>query len=291
MNYKIFISALLFLFVFPSEIITSQELIKVKNDIYMYQGKGGNIGLDFGEDSILMIDDQYEEGIENVIKTIKQKSNQPIKFLVNTHHHGDHTGGNIAITNEGATIFSHDNVRKHLEEKINNSSDSINEGLLPTITFSDDLTFYFNKEKILIFHVHQAHTDGDAIVYFTNSNVIHTGDTFFNGKYPYIDLNSGGSIQGVIDTMNKVLMIANDETKIIPGHGNLATKKELEFSKEMISYLLKEVSKYHQQNKTLEEILAIKEMTKKYDDLGYGDGFITSEFMIKTIYNDISKEK
>src|SRR5690606_31952762 len=163
------------------------KTIKVSNKIYMLQGKGGNIGLSFGNDGIFMIDDQYAEGIEQIQKDIKTISKNPIQFLVNTHFHGDHTGGNAVLAQQGTIIFSQENVRTRLQGMIAEEKKKIPQEILPVVTFSEDLTFHYNGEKIYVFHVHNAHTDGDAMVYFTDSNVLHTGDVFFNGKYPFID--------------------------------------------------------------------------------------------------------
>jgi glyoxylase-like metal-dependent hydrolase (beta-lactamase superfamily II) len=268
------------------------KLLQVEGNIYMIEGKGGNIGMIYGNDGILLIDDQFEEGVPDLLKDIKGVSKKPIKYLVNTHHHGDHTGGNALIAKEGAIIFSHDNVRDRIVEKIRLSNDvKIDTDNLPVITVSDNMTFHFNGEKILVFHAHNAHTDGDMMVYFTNSNVLHTGDILFNGKYPYIDLESGGSLDGVLDALDQILMIADEDTKIIPGHGKLATLDDVKFTKSMLGYLMKRVTHFIINFKSEEEIVAMKEITKKYDDKGYGDGFISTEKMIRTIYKEVSAKR
>lgn len=292
-RYKILFTFL----IFTSSICFSQkenssELIKVANSIYMIKGKGGNIGFCYGKDGVFMIDDQFEKGIEDVISKIKSIHDGPIEYLVNTHHHGDHVGGNTTLAKNGTTIFSHKNVRKRLLNTENATSENKRDYQLPIITFSEDMTFYYNEEQIMVFHVHQAHTDGDALVYFSKSNVIHTGDTFFNGKYPYIDLNNGGSVQGVIEALKKVLMIADEDTKIIPGHGNLATIKEIKFAISMLTDLWDKVYKQYKLQKTEDEVVAMKDITAKYDAKNYGkDWFISTEKMIRTIYQDIAKIK
>ena len=263
------------------------KLINVKGNMNMLQGKGGNIGIIHGKDGIFLIDDQFEEGIPDLLKDLKGLSKKPIKYLVNTHHHGDHIGGNALLAKEGITIFSHKNVRDRIKEKMTDETEKIDRDILPQITFSEDITFHFNGEDILVFHVHEAHTDGDVMVYFTNSNVLHTGDIFFNGKYPFIDLESGGSLSGVLNALNKILMVADEDTKIIPGHGNIGSINDVKYSRAMLVNIMKRVTHHIVNLKSVEEILQMKEITQKYDDKGYGDGFISTEKMIRTIYKEV----
>ncbi len=267
------------------------KLIKVSNKVYMLQGKGGNIGLSFGNEGIFMIDDQYADGIEQIQEDIKAVSDKPIKFLVNTHFHGDHTGGNQALAENGTVIFSQDNVRTRLKEVLQNATTKITEKSLPVVTFTEDLSFYFNSEKIFIFHVHEAHTDGDAMVYFTRSNVLHTGDVFFNGKYPYIDTEHGGSLKGVIAALTKALTVINEDTKIIPGHGDIGTPKDLQNTINMLETVYKRMSTKFVSRKTEAEILASTELTEEYDEQGFGEGFINTEAFLKMVYSEISKER
>ena len=269
----------------------TSQLIKVTESIYMIHGPGGNIGVCIGNEGVFMIDDQFEKGIEDVILKVKSLNDGPIKYLVNTHHHGDHTGGNSTLAKNGTTIFSHMNVRKRLMGSEDSSSENQRDYKLPIITFSEDITFYYNEEQIMVFHVHNAHTDGDALVYFSKSNVIHTGDTFFNGKYPFIDLTNGGSVKGVIEALKKVRMIADEDTKIIPGHGALATLNEVNFTIDMLTDLWNQVYEQFKLQKTEDEVVAMKNITSKYDAKNYGDGFISTERMIRTIYKDVAKIK
>ena len=202
---------------------------KVTDHIYMLQGAGGNIGISTGKDGVFMIDDQFAPLSEKITAAIKTISDQPVSFLVNTHFHGDHTGGNANFEATGAMIVAHDNVRKRLA-----ADPKTADAGLPVITFSEDATFYQNGDDVFLTHVHHAHTDGDALVYFAQSNVLHTGDTFFNGNFPFIDTNRGGSIQGDIDAAKKGLMLINEDTKIIPGHGKLATKADYQKYHDML---------------------------------------------------------
>jgi len=168
---------------------------KLTDNIYMLQGAGGNIGVSVGEDGVFVIDDQFAPLSKKILTAIKALSDKPLKFLVNTHYHGDHSGGNENMAKAGAVIIAHDNVKKRLETKQNDGSTTPKEAL-PVITFNDKLNITINEESVAVFHVSNAHTDGDALLFFTESNVLHTGDTYFNGRYPYIDLNSGGSVKG-----------------------------------------------------------------------------------------------
>ena len=170
---------------------------KLTERVYMLEGAGGNIGVSVGDDGVFVIDDQFAPLSEKILTAIKTISDKPLKYLVNTHYHGDHSGGNENMAKAGAVIIAHDNVKKRLVEK-----ESPKEAL-PVITFNDQLNISINNESIAVFHVANAHTDGDALLYFTESNVLHTGDTFFNARYPYIDLDSGGSVKGYIEAVKK----------------------------------------------------------------------------------------
>lgn len=267
------------------------KLINVNNKIYMLQGEGGNIGLSFGNDGIFMIDDQYADGFEQIQKDIKTISKKPIQFLVNTHFHGDHTGGNAALSQTGTVIFSQENVRTRLMGMIAAEKKKIPQETLPVVTFSEDLTFHYNGEKIYIFHVHNAHTDGDAMVYFTDSNVLHTGDVFFNGKYPFIDTENGGSLKGYIDGIGKALMIINEDTKIIPGHGDVGTYKDLQQASDMLSIVYKRVRGQYTNKISEDAVAKMTDLTKEYDAKGYGTGFISKEVFLRMVYKEIAKER
>lgn len=249
-------------------------------NIYMLEGSGGNIGLSIGEDGVLIIDTQFAPLTPKILKAIKKLSDKPVKIVANTHHHGDHTGGNENLGNAGATIIAHDNVRKRLSEK----SPKI---ALPVITFNDKLNIQINNEQVAIFHVEHAHTDGDVMLYFTESNVLHTGDTFFNARYPYIDLSSGGSVEGYINAVKSGLMVVDENTNIIPGHGNLANKAEYKTFLNMLETIKTSVLDEIKKGKTEDEVGANGLITKFYDDLGYGDHFINSEKMRRTFYKSL----
>ena len=303
------------------------SMIKVSDSIFMFKGKGGNIGVCKGEDGVLLIDNQFAAVTPEILRLVSSISDKPVQFLVNTHHHGDHTGGNINMLNAGTVIYAHDNVRQRLlnadkrkfmeeqeagftkmvkeleasgndakaQEKVKEGNKAVPDfvppkNTYPTITFSEDLTFHYNGEEIMVFHVHNAHTDGDVMVYFTESNVLHTGDVFFNGKYPFVDIKSGGTYNGYIDALSKALMLIDDETKIIPGHGDLGTKADMTFSRNMMVSLRDRVAFQYLSKKSKEEILAMKEITTEFDAKGFGDGFISTEKFIELIYDQTQRK-
>ncbi len=267
---------------------------KITESIYMLEGQGGNIGLFIGKDGVFMIDDQFAKLTPKILKAIKEITNKPVKYLINTHWHGDHTGGNENMSKEGAVIVSHKNVRKRMSVETvvrGKTRPASPKAALPIITFTEDMMIHFNDEDVLISHVHNAHTDGDAHIYFTKSNVIHMGDTYFQDKYPYIDLNSGGSIDGYIASAEKALLMADDDTVIIPGHRALSNKKELTAYKNMLVALRNTVKAKIAMGKTLEEVKTDTSITKEYDDKKYGDWFITGEGIRETIYKSLTTTK
>ncbi len=303
------------------------SVIKVTDSIFMLKGEGGNIVVSIGNDGVLMIDSQFAEATPYILQRVSRLSSKPVQFLINTHHHNDHTGGNKNMIDNGTIIYSHDNVKKRLIEEVerkaqrdqliafeqkaekiskdeNNSNsdekakESVkdisqfmnNDNIFPMITFSENLTFHYNGEKIIVFHVDNAHTDGDVMVYFTNSNVLHTGDAFINAKYPFIDIENGGSFAGNLNALSKILMIADKDTKIIPGHGDISTIKDVKYTQNMISFLTKRIAFHIVSKKTEKEILQMKDLTKEFDNKGFGDGFISTEKFIKALYKDIAKK-
>ena len=257
---------------------------KVTENMFMLVGAGGNIGISTGDDGVFMVDDQFAPLSEKIQAAIATISDKPVKFLMNTHFHGDHSGGNANFEAKGAMIVAQENVRKRLAES---SKDG-----LPVITFSDDATFYMNGNDIFLTHVHHAHTDGDALVYFTQSNVLHTGDTFFNGRFPYIDIRRGGSLEGDIAAAKKGLLISNDDTKIIPGHGTLATKTDYQNYHDMLVGIQKNVSEAIQNNKTEDEVAAMESLTSQWITDAEAEGqFIDGPKMRRTAYQSILAAK
>ncbi|PWH84213.1 MBL fold metallo-hydrolase [Algibacter marinivivus] len=257
---------------------------KLTDKIYMLEGQGGNIGISTGEDGVFMIDSQFAPLTPKILDAIKTLSDKPIKYLANTHHHGDHTGGNENISKLNAPIIAHDNVYKRVKNNPKQSDAS-----LPVITFNDKLSLYINGEQVIIFHIDNAHTDGDALLYFTKSNVLHTGDTYFNGRYPYIDLKSGGTVNGYIKAIKSAMIFVDDNTKIIPGHGKQSNKQEYTTFLNMLETLKNKVETEISNGKTEDEVVSNTNLTKTYDDLNYGCCYISSEKMRRTLYRSLKR--
>lgn len=263
---------------------------KVAEGLYMLEGAGGNIGLSVGADGPFVIDDQYAPLAPKILAAIAEVTPDPVAFVLNTHWHGDHTGGNEAMGAAGALIVAHDNVRSRLKDGQIRSSGQTTPpapaGALPVITFSEALTFHWNGGEIRAFHPPRAHTDGDAIVHFTKLNVIHMGDVFFNGNYPFVDLDSGGDLDGYISAHDLVLSMANDRTRIIPGHGPLASKADLQRTRDMIAQVRLRVAALIERGLSEEEILAAKPLADL--DATWGGGFISGEAMTRAAYRSLS---
>lgn len=258
---------------------------QITEQVYLLQGAGGNIGILTGPDGVFMIDDQFAALSEKLITAIAEISEQPVRFLVNTHHHGDHTGGNENFEDQGALILAHENVRERLKEKATDSTAGI-----PVITFNDQLNLHINANDVMVLHVHNAHTDGDALVYLPQSNVLHTGDTFFNGMFPYIDLSSGGSVDGDIEAAEKGLSIINENTQIIPGHGNMANYQDYSNYVSMLKSIRENVQQKMDQGATEEEIALDESLTSEfYTDKEASEFFINGEKIRRTFYKSLKK--
>ncbi|MBM4184328.1 MAG: MBL fold metallo-hydrolase [Gemmatimonadetes bacterium] len=208
--------------------------VQVTQGVYMLMGPGGNIGVSAGEDGVFLIDDQYAPLTEKILAAVRAISGEPIRFVLNTHWHQDHTGGNENLGGTGAVIVAHDNVRTRMSVDqvltFGGQSRAIpaSPGVaLPVVTFAEDVTFHLNGDELHAFHVDSAHTDGDAIIHFGGADVVHMGDTYFRTGFPFIDLSSGGSIDGLIDAVDRALAVMSATTKVIPGHGELATRADL----------------------------------------------------------------
>ncbi|MCK5442416.1 MAG: MBL fold metallo-hydrolase [Maribacter sp.] len=257
-------------------------------NVYMLTGQGGNIGIYIGQNTIFMIDDQFERLSNQIKKAIGSLTDQPISFLFNTHMHGDHTGGNAKFNSKITTVVAHDNVRKSLNERLL-KDEKLSSNILPEVSFSEDITFYDGDETIMAFHVHDAHTDGDAMVYFLNNNVLHMGDTYFAGRYPYIDLNNGGSVDGYINAQKKALLLINNETKIIPGHGRPSNKKELETHVIMLEDIKSKIIAEINAGNSLEMVKSNTILLSSYDKT-HGNGFINPERIREIFYRSLKKD-
>ena len=225
------------------------KTIHVAKNVYMLQGSGGNIGVSVGEDGTLIVDDQFAPLAPKILEALKKLNPNKPRYVLNTHHHGDHTGGNPQFGRD-SEIIAHSNVRKRL------LAAKLEKAGLPVVTFDDSLSVHFNGEEVKIVHVPPAHTDGDSVVYFTGANVIHFGDTFFSGRFPNIDLNGGGTVRGYIKGVSKALETTPADAKLIPGHGPLSTIKELKDLHEMLVETSSIVQKAIDAGKTLEQVKA-----------------------------------
>ena len=265
---------------------------KLSDSIYMLVGSGGNIGLSVGPDAVFMIDDQYAPLTPKIEAAIKAITSKPVTFVINTHWHGDHTGGNVNMGKAGAIIVAHDNVRKRLSSEqfidfFRGKVEPMAKEGLPVVTFSQTMNFHLNGDDIAAFHVPNAHTDGDSIIHFKKGNIVHMGDTFFNGFYPFIDYSSGGTPDGFIAAAERVLALSDDQTKIIPGHGPLATKADLIVYRNMLVSTIGKIKALVKQGKTLDEVVAAKP-TAEFDER-WGKGFVPPAHYIEMITKGLPK--
>ena len=263
---------------------------KITEQFYMLVGQGGNIGIFIGDDAVFMIDDQFAPLTPKILEAIKKITPKKVSYLINTHWHGDHSGGNENMAKEGALIFAHDNVRKRMSKESTRRGRTIPASpkeALPVITFDKDISFHINGDDVLATHIHNAHTDGDALIYFANNNVLHTGDSYFQKGFPYIDLTSGGSIDGYIEGIEKMILLIDDETKVVPGHGEVSSKAELKTYLEMLNILKSRVLAEIKKGKTLEEVKADTSITKGYESQGW---WISAERIRETIYSSLKNK-
>ena len=268
---------------------------KLTDRVYILFGAGGNIGVSVGDDGAFVIDDQFAPLSEKIKAAIAQLDPKPVRFVVNTHWHTDHTEGNEKMSQGGAVIVAQDNVRKRMsvEQALGRGGQTTRvpaspHAALPVLTFAEDVTFHVNGDSMRVIHVAAAHTDGDAIIHFTKANVIHMGDTFFNGRYPFIDLSSGGSIDGIVAAADKGLSLANDDTKIVPGHGAVGTKADLQEYRRVVGTIRDRIAKMVTAKKTLAEV-AVAKPTADFD-AKWGKGFITADLMVDQVYASLTKK-
>lgn len=259
--------------------------------LYMLEGEGGfvggNLGLLTGEDGTVLIDDGIEPLAEEMLAAVNELAGVPVDFVINTHVHGDHIGGNAAVHASGATIVGHDNVwQRLLDGSASADGNPAEEGAMPEITFSDSVTFHLNGHEAFVFHLEHAHTDGDAAIHFQEADVIHTGDIFFNGLFPFIDLGSGGSIDGYIAAQEAILARTGAETRLIPGHGPLAGKAELEAAHAMLVEGRSRVLQLIEEGKSEAEVVAAKPLAPY--DADWSWDFIDTETMTRTFYRGLS---
>jgi glyoxylase-like metal-dependent hydrolase (beta-lactamase superfamily II) len=264
---------------------------RVAGNVLMLEGSGGNIGVTTGPDGLLIIDDQYAPLAEKIRAALKEINNSGrLRFVVNTHFHGDHTGGNAAFATE-ATLIAHANVRKRLAAGSNVPGrvvPSASKEALPVITYENGVSIHFNGEEIRVIHFPAGHTDGDSVIFFPTSNVIHMGDDFFAGRFPFVDIDSGGSVEGLIRNVSDIIQKAPADVKIIPGHGPLSTIADLKTYHEMLRETSDLVRVRIQQGKTVEQAKA-EGLPEKWK--AWGTGFISTDRWIETLYRSLKTGK
>jgi cyclase len=248
-------------------------------------GAGGNIGVSYGEDGTILIDDQFAPLTPKIEAAVSALGAKPVKFLINTHWHGDHSGGNENFGKAGAIIMAHDNVRVRMATDQQTGFGPVKaspKAALPVVTYAEGLKLHLNGEEVRVVAVAPAHTDGDSIIHWTKSNIIHMGDLFFHKmSFPFIDRSSGGDVRGVISAAAKALTMADDATKIIPGHGEVASKAELQAYHDMLTGIVGKVEAAIKAGKSVDEVKAMKPAE------GYGvnpSGFITADRFVETVY-------
>ena len=262
------------------------EPVQVSENVYVLFGSGGNIALVTGENQNYIIDDQFAPLSDKINFTIQQINPNPVAYVLNTHWHGDHTGGNANFAMNGATIIAHDRVYDRLktgQQSARRNTPPAAIEALPTISFSDQLKLRYREDaEIHAFHVNDAHTDGDSFYYFVTENVIHLGDNFFNERYPYVDISSGGDIDGMISNLYMAASMIDDETVIIPGHGKVANKRQLIDYANLLDLFRELVVELREEGKSIEEIIEIRPLAE-WDDT-YGSGFIAPEAFLRAIF-------
>ena len=266
------------------------KTLPVKDSIYMIVGQGGNIGLFIGEDGTFLIDDQFAPLTPKHLEAIKEAGGEIPKFLINTHYHSDHTGGNENLGKAGTLIFSHDQVRERLTvetviKAFNMVTPPLPKAALPVVTFSSDITFHINGDTLRAFHVSRAHTDGDSVIHFQSANVIHAGDVFFNGFYPFIDVAHGGTVKGTIQAADAILALADEDTKIIPGHGPLGDKKQLQAYRDMLGTAYDALSRLKAEGLTVEDAVARKPLADLEER--WGGGLFPGDTWVGLIYSGL----
>jgi glyoxylase-like metal-dependent hydrolase (beta-lactamase superfamily II) len=268
------------------------DISPLADGVWMLTGWGGNIGVAAGDDAVFIVDDQFAPLTERISEAIRTLGHGDVDFVLNTHWHGDHTGGNENFGQAGALIVAHENVRRRMSvdqflEAFNRTVEASPPDALPVVTFTTDIAFHLNGDDIEALHVAEAHTDGDAIVFMRNANVLHMGDTYFSGRYPFIDLSSGGSIDGVIGAAEVGLELADDATRIIPGHGPLSSRADLQQYRDLLATVRDRVAAMIGEGMSEEEVVSAAPSAEW--DATWGTSSIGPEMFIRTIYSSLTR--
>ena len=264
---------------------------KISGNVYMLEGAGGNIGVSVGPDGILIVDDQFAPLADKIKAALKTLGEGKLKFILNTHWHGDHTGGNAQFGRD-APIIAHDNVRKRLSteqrsEIFKQTTPPSPKEALPVITFDQSLSVHFNGEEIKVIHYPHGHTDGDSVIFFTTSNVVHLGDDFFAGRFPFVDLESGGSVQGLTKNIEEIIPKIPAGARLIPGHGPISGVEELKAYHRMLVETTALVQKQIAAKKPLDQI---KKEGLPAEWKSWGEGFVKTDLWIEIVYRSLSQK-
>ncbi len=272
------------------------KVTKVSGNIYMLEGAGGNIAASVGDDGIVIVDDQFAPLAVKIQAALKGITDKPVRFIINTHYHGDHSGGNEPFSNAGSTVIAQDNVRKRLESggtagnggSIRMENKPASKAALPVITFENDVTVHLNGEDIRALHFPAGHTDGDAIIFFPRNNVVHMGDDFVRYGFPFIDVTSGGSVQGMIAAMEKSITMLPADVKVIPGHGALSNLDDVRAFVKMLKETSAVVQKAIDRKQTLEQMKQAKILAPWQN---FSGEFVNTDAFIETLYNSLTGQK
>jgi glyoxylase-like metal-dependent hydrolase (beta-lactamase superfamily II) len=259
----------------------------------MLEGEGGNIGVSAGEDGVFLIDDEFAPLSQKIMAAVRAISDKPIRFLMNTHWHGDHVGGNENFGKAGAVIIAHDNVYKRMSvggaiQLLKQNYAPYPKAALPVITFSQSATFHLNGEDVVSTHLPPAHTDGDSFVRFPKANVIHTGDVFAQYRYPFIDVESGGSVKGILKAIDAILPMIDDNTKLIPGHGGLSSKKDVLAYRKMMASAIAKIEPMVKSGRTLQQVIDARPLREF--DAEWGK-FRKPEAFVEIVYTGLAPKK
>lgn len=264
--------------------------VQLSPGLHVLFGAGGNIGLSTGADGTFVIDDQFAPLTPKIVAAIRTITDRPVKFVINTHWHGDHTGGNENLGNAGALIVAHDNVRKRMSvdqfmAALNQKVPAAPRAALPVVTFSDAVTFHINGDSVTVTHVSPAHTDGDAIVHFLKANAVHMGDVFNNTGLPFIDRSSGGSVFGIIKAADQVYAMTDAQTRIVPGHGEVTDRNRLKAWRDAVSTVTERVQREVRAGKTIEQVLAMKVSAEFEKEWPGGH-----ERFVRAVFDEVSRK-
>jgi glyoxylase-like metal-dependent hydrolase (beta-lactamase superfamily II) len=268
--------------------IRTQQL---RSGLYVLSGAGGNVALWTGPDGIVLVDDSLAPLTPQLLEAIAKVAPGPVRFVVNTHWHPDHTGGNEQVGRAGGVVLAQENVRARMKEAQFVAAYDLKvpaapKGALPIVTFADSVSLHLNDDQLVVNHVVAAHTDGDVLVWWENANVVHVGDVFYNGMYPFVDLGSGGSLAGMVAAIEVVLARADAKTVIIPGHGPVANRAELAAYRDMLVAVGRRVRELVEQGRSEDEVLATHP-TADFDER-YGKGSMTPDRFVRILYADLA---